>query len=229
MVSFPNIRVIIKKMIYSNGVAYGTFMQFRRIKKSLCQKKSYELDNQGCARLKKDIEGNNHKIIIGNGCVLQNTMLHIRGNNNRILFEENCLVGENCSFWMEGNNISIIIGAGTTFTHTIHFCAQEDNTSIRVGTDCMFSNNIIVRTSDSHPIYKLQTQERINPAKDVVIGNHVWVAPNTKIMKGAQIGDGAIIGSDTMVSHHVPENALAVGHPAKIVKSDVEWTRERLF
>lgn len=130
---------------------------------------------------------------------------------------------------MEGNNITIVIGAGTTFTHTVHFCAQEDGVAIEVGEDCMFSNNIIVRTSDAHPIYDIQTDIRLNPPKNVVIGNHVWIAPNTKVMKGAVIGDGAIIGSDTMVSKCIPPNSLAVGHPAKVVKHDVKWTREPLF
>lgn len=134
-----------------------------------------------------------------------------------------------CSFWMEGNNITIIIGDNTTFTHTVHFCAQEDNTSIIVGNDCMFANTIIVRTSDSHPIIDIESKQRINPAKNVTIGNHVWIAPHTKIMKGAKIGDNTIIGSNTMVSKEIPSNCLAVGAPAKIVKTGVTWTRDRLF
>lgn len=138
-------------------------------------------------------------------------------------------VGQNCSFWMEGNHITIEIGASTTFTHTVHFCAQEDNSSIRIGEDCMFSNNIVVRTSDSHPIYDLNTRQRINPAKNVSIGRHVWIAPNTKIMKGAKIGNNAIIGSNTIITNEIPCNCLAVGAPGKIVKTDVDWTREKLF
>ena len=92
----------------------------------------------------------------------------------------------------------------------------------------MFSNNIIVRTSDSHPIYD-NKRNRINPAKSVIIGEHVWIAPNSKIMKGVTIGNGSIIGSDTMVTKSLPDNVLAVGHPAKIVKEDILWTRENLF
>ena len=94
----------------------------------------------------------------------------------------------------------------------------------------MFSNHIIVRTSDSHPIYDRITKERINKAESVKIGNHVWIAPNTKIMKGSIIPDGCIIGSDTTVSKPFDEkNALIVGRPARIIRRDVEWTREQLF
>ena len=48
-------------------------------------------------------------------------------------------------------------------------------------------------------------------------------------MKGVTIGSGSIIGSDTMVTRDLSENVLAVGHPAKIVKTDIHWTRENIF
>ena len=166
---------------------------------------------------------------IGHNCYLNGVKIRIVGNYNTIIFKNNCAVGQNCSFWMEGNHITIEIGASTTFTHTVHFCAQEDNSSIRIGEDCRFSNNIVVRTSDSHPIYDLNTRQRINPAKNVSIGRHVWIAPNTKIMKGAKIGNNAIIGSNTIITNEIPCNCLAVGAPGKIVKTDVDWTREKLF
>lgn len=130
---------------------------------------------------------------------------------------------------MEGNHITIEIGASTTFTHTVHFCAQEDNSSIRIGEDCMFSNNIVVRTSDSHPIYDLNTRQRINPAKNVSIGRHVWIAPNTKIMKGAKIGNNAIIGSNTIITNEIPCNCLAVGAPGKIVKQTSTGQEKNYF
>ncbi len=130
---------------------------------------------------------------------------------------------------MEGDNISITIGKGTSFTHTVHFCAQEDNVRIVVGEDCMFSNNIIVRTSDSHPIYDAITNQRINNPADVIIGKHVWIAPNSKVFKGVTIEDGSIIGSNSLVTRNIPSSCLAVGSPAKVVKQDIKWTRDALF
>ncbi len=217
-----------KRIVFSNEFTYNCLLKIRDKIKAIPINRNH-ITNKGVGWIKKDIIGKDNVIEINNGCFLRGTKIRIRGNNNRIIFDENCSVGKKSSFWMEGNDITIFVGAGSTFTHTVHFCAQENGVSIRVGKDCMFSNNVIVRTSDSHPIYDLQTQERINKAKDVVIGNHVWIAPNTKIMKGAQIEDGAIIGSDTMVNRGVPANTLAVGHPARIVKQNVKWTRESLF
>ena len=175
-------------------------------------------------KLKKSIEGNDNVVEI-KGSTLIEPVIQIRGNCNRLVIEEGCYLGKGCSFQLEGNNNSIVIGKKTTMTLRCHFNAQEHNTKILVGEDCMFSNTIIVRTSDSHPIYNVQG-ERINPAKDVIIGKHVWIAPNSVIMKGAVIGDGCIVGSSSMVNKQIPESSLAVGTPAKVVKENVSWTRE---
>lgn len=192
--------------------------------------KRYEdkLFRVGVKQIRKYVIGSNNYMEIGKNCNLLGTEIRVVGNNNLII-KDNCVVGKNSSFWMEGNNITIVIGANTTFTHSVHFCAQEDNSTIIVGEDCMFANTIIVRTSDSHPIYDLTTNKRINLAQNVSIGNHVWIAPNTKIMKGAFIGNNSIIGSNTIVTKEIPENCLAVGAPCKVIKTNVSWTREKLF
>jgi acetyltransferase-like isoleucine patch superfamily enzyme len=186
------------------------------------------VENHGVIRIKRYVKGNNNKIVIGRNTCLNGASFRIVGNNNIIEFGENVNIGKGCSFWAEGNNIRIYVGNHTTFTHKVHVNAQEDNSQILIGDDCMFSNTIIIRTSDSHPIYN-SDNIRINPAKSINIGEHVWIAPNTKIMKGVTIGSGSIIGSDTIVTKDLPSNILAVGHPAKIVKTDVRWTRESIF
>lgn len=188
-----------------------------------------EIQCEGIAKIKKSIKGTNNHLIIEEGCILDNVSIHIVGNNNLIKFSKNVHVGRGCSFWTEGNNCKIIIGENTTFTQKVHFNAQEDNSEIICGKDCMFSNTIIVRTSDSHAIIDTETHKRINPAKNVIIGDHVWIAPSTTIMKGVNIGSNTIIGSHTLVTKSVPSNVLAVGMPAKVVKEGVTWSREDII
>ena len=166
---------------------------------------------------------------MGEDSFLQKPLIRIVGSNNTIEFGDHCSMGRDCTFWLDGNNMRITIGSHTTFTRNCNFTCQEDGMSITVGEDCMFSNTIVVRTSDSHKMYNVETGERINPPKDVRIGNHVWIAPNSKVMKGASIGDGSIVGSNTMVTKPMPENSLIVGMPAKVVKQGVSWSRENIF
>ncbi len=113
-------------------------------------------------------------------------------------------------------------------TRDIHLCVQENNMTIEIGDDCMFSNNIIVRTSDSHPIYN-EEEIRVNSPKSVKLGNHVWIAPQTTILKGVTIEENVIIGSKSLVTKDIEANCLCAGVPAKVIKKQIKWTREKLF
>lgn len=53
---------------------------------------------------------------------------------------------------------------------------------------------------------------------DVVIGSDVWIADSAVILSGVRIGDGAVIGANTVVSRNVPAYAVAAGNPSKILK-----------
>ena len=182
-------------------------------------------ENYGNGHFKKDVIGRNNSLYIGMGTMInKKSKVLIRGNNNKIVIGNNCRIGKNCSLWIHGNNCSIVLGDHVTMQHNNHFNVYEDNRSITIGNDCMLSNNIIVRTSDDHGIFDLTTKKRINEAKDVRIGNHVWIAPNSRVYKGAIIEDGAVVGSNTLVTKSVPKNSLAVGMPARIVKENIEWS-----
>ena len=50
------------------------------------------------------------------------------------------------------------------------------------------------------------------------IGNDVWIGENVSIMRGVIIGDGAVIGTNSLVIHEIPPYAIAVGCPARIIK-----------
>ena len=50
------------------------------------------------------------------------------------------------------------------------------------------------------------------------IGNDVWCGANVVILQGVKIGDGAIIGANAVVTNDIPDYAIAVGVPAKVVK-----------
>lgn len=89
----------------------------------------------------------------------------------------------------------------------------------------MFSNGIDIRNSDEHSVTDLDGK-RINPAEDIVIGNHVWLCAYSKILKGAVIPDNCVIANSSLVKSKFTEsNAIYAGIPAKLVKKDITWTR----
>lgn len=154
------------------------------------------------------------------GCIFRFT-----GKNNVVKIGKNCML-RNVTFWIEDDNNEIIIGDGVTMESNIQLAACE-STSITIGDDCMFSHDIFVRTTDSHPIYDLDGK-RINLAKSVVIGNHVWVGMQTLILKGSKVADGSVIGARSLVNKNLySPNTIYVGGPIKTVKDGIIWKRFR--
>ncbi|WP_246579215.1 CatB-related O-acetyltransferase [Alkaliphilus flagellatus] len=51
-----------------------------------------------------------------------------------------------------------------------------------------------------------------------IIGNDVWLGANVVILQGVKIGDGAVIGANAVVTYDIPDYAIAVGVPAKVIK-----------
>lgn len=52
----------------------------------------------------------------------------------------------------------------------------------------------------------------------ITIGDDVWIGAQCSILKGAHIGDGAVVGAQSLVNKFVPENAIVAGTPCKVIK-----------
>jgi len=50
------------------------------------------------------------------------------------------------------------------------------------------------------------------------IGDDVWLGYGVVVLDGVKIGSGAVIGANSVVTKDVPENAVAVGSPAKVIR-----------
>jgi len=56
------------------------------------------------------------------------------------------------------------------------------------------------------------------PARRIIIGEDVWIGANSVILQGVTISNGAVVGAGSVVTTDIPENAIAVGNPAKVLK-----------
>ena len=59
---------------------------------------------------------------------------------------------------------------------------------------------------------------RVIMTKEILIKKNAWIGARVNILPGVTIGENAIIGTGSVVTHDVPDNCVAVGVPAKIVK-----------
>ncbi len=190
-----------------------------------------QIDCQGSSlsSTRFEIWGNNNHIIIGPDCQFNNVTFHIEGDDHLIEIGRGVAFNVAGSIWFEDDSCTLVIGEESTFEN-VHLAVTEPNSTLIIGRDCMFSYDIDVRTGDSHSVIVNKDNKRSNYAENISIGEHVWVAAHCVILKGSRIGDNSIVGTRSVVTKSFPQEGVVVaGNPAKIIKKDIHWKRERVY
>ena len=119
------------------------------------------------------------------------------GYTPELLIEDNAVIAD-YSYISCVNKIVIgsgtLLGANTFITDNYHGKNTEDELNIPTDLRDLYSKG------------------------PVIIGKNVWTGRNVCIMPGVTIGDGAVIGANSVVTHDVPAGAVVGGVPAKIIK-----------
>lgn len=95
-------------------------------------------------------------------------------------------------------------------------CKFQDQGGITIGDGTQIGHNVVLATLN-HCLDPAHRKDVI-PAP-VHIGRDVWIGANAVILPGVTIGDGAVIAAGAVVTKDVPENTVAGGVPAKVIKS----------
>ncbi len=152
------------------------------------------------------------------------------------------IVYRNCDILASGSgNIHIgddcIIGSDFQL-----YCKQQ----INIGNHVLISWNVFISDYDAHSTHpderlieidyiqntflpnfqkidRAKTRADYTPrysSKSVNIGNNVWIGANVMILKGVSIGSGSVIAAGSVVTKDIPENCVAAGNPAQVVKEN---------
>ncbi|WDF32007.1 DapH/DapD/GlmU-related protein [Arthrobacter agilis] len=94
-------------------------------------------------------------------------------------------------------------------------CKLQDQGGVTIGDDCLTGHNVVMATLN----HDLNPSKRadMHPAP-IVIGRNVWVGSNATILPGITIGDNAVVAAAAVVTKDVPEDAVVVGSPARVVR-----------
>lgn len=95
-------------------------------------------------------------------------------------------------------------------------CVVLDANKVTIGNNVFIGPSVQIYTA-THPL-DAQLRRTHEIAKPITIGNDCWIGGNTVICPGITIGNGSVIGAGSVVTKNIPDNSLAVGNPAKVIK-----------
>jgi len=132
---------------------------------------------------------NSSNVMIGQQCILQDFIYIRAGTHGKVIFRDGCQINSFCRFFGHGG---IYVG---------------EYSQLGPGTTI---------TTTSHD-YKERSLAPIY--KKVLIGRRVWIGANVTILPGVTIGENTVVGAGSIVAKDLPPNSVAVGNPAKVIKT----------
>jgi acetyltransferase-like isoleucine patch superfamily enzyme len=158
-----------------------------------------------------------HKIFLGNNVVIDdNCLLDAKGRDNHgIVIGDNVFVGRNTILLCTDGDIYI-----------------EDNVSIGFNSEVMSANyvklgkNVLISSycflnAATHDFQRtdIAVSEQASIARKIVLEENVWLAAHVTILDGITIGKDTIVGAGAVVNKDLPPLSVAVGMPAKVIRS----------
>lgn len=95
-------------------------------------------------------------------------------------------------------------------------CVVLDSAPVVIGSNVFFAPNVQVYTA-THPL-DAELRKTHENALPITIDDDCWIGGNTVICPGITIGKGSVIGAGSVVTKDIPDNSLAVGNPAKVIR-----------
>jgi acetyltransferase-like isoleucine patch superfamily enzyme len=148
------------------------------------------------------------------------------GGEGRIAVGRDVFVG--AGSWLqvigEAPAVALAIGSGTSIAGN---CVLSAASSVRLGRRVLLARNVYI-SDHIHAYYdpdRAVLDQGIARVEPVEIGDGAWLGQNVVVCPGVRIGRGAVIGANSVVVDDIPDHALAVGAPARVVRRFVEEAR----
>ena len=171
----------------------------------------------------KALKGN---LMIGENTLLNGAKLDVRGKDGCSL-EIGKLCNVHCHIVLEKENAVVKVGSRT---HLGWGTLIDAASCIEIGEDVLIAFDVLIMDHASHSIKFRERKNDVcdwaNNRKDwsvveqspVRIGNKSWIGAKSIVLKGVNIGEGAIVGAGSVVTKDVPPWTIVAGNPARIIR-----------
>jgi acetyltransferase-like isoleucine patch superfamily enzyme len=120
----------------------------------------------------------------------------------------------------------VSIGAKTVIGQD---CTVSAFQHVSIGRECIIADRVMLIDFD-HGVTEVERPIRVQGIykRDVRVGHNVWIGYGACILRGVTVGDNSVIGTSTVVTADVPENAVVGGTPARLIRmrdapSSMRW------
>ena len=160
-----------------------------------------------------------HKIVLGDGVVLDdNCVVDAKGADNRgIVLGDRVYVGRNTIIYCKNGDISI--GENVSFSANCIVFSSNELTLKKNSVVAAFSYLLSGGEYDLDDATPVALQPGTCTKGPLLIGEDCWIGAGAKVLDGASLGDHCVIGAGSVVNRPIPANSIAVGVPARVVKS----------
>jgi acetyltransferase-like isoleucine patch superfamily enzyme len=110
----------------------------------------------------------------------------------------------------------VSIGAKTVMGQECTISAYQH---VEIGRECIVADRVMLIDFD-HGVVEVERPIRLQGIykRDVRVGHNVWIGYGACILRGVAVGDNSIVGTSTVVTKDVPENAVVGGSPARVIR-----------
>ena len=131
---------------------------------------------------------------------------------NSISINDNVVIKEGARILSANKDAVIKIGKNTTIGYNTFIVSSK---SIVIGDNSLIAPFVYI-IDDNHQIKKgVNINQQDHDKSPITIGNDVWIGTKATILKGVNIGDGAVVASGSVVTCDIESNAVYGGIPAK--------------
>ncbi|WP_301173854.1 sugar O-acetyltransferase [Actinomadura geliboluensis] len=109
----------------------------------------------------------------------------------------------------------ITVGSGTFANFGL---TALDVAPITIGSDVQIGPNVQLLTP-THPLDPERRRAKLEASEPIVIEDNVWLGGGAIVLPGVTIGENSVIGAGAVVTKDVPANVVAVGNPARVIRS----------
>jgi acetyltransferase-like isoleucine patch superfamily enzyme len=136
------------------------------------------------------------------------------GKGARVVLGRWSWLGHGCK--VRAHEGEVLIGAKTVLGQECTISAYQH---VAIGRECIVADRVMLIDFD-HGVVEVERPIRLQGIykRDVDVGHNVWIGYGACILRGVQVGDNAVIGTNSVVTKDVPDNAVAGGVPARTLR-----------